>query len=317
MAQKKKRPRQAAAQQGWRRFEVLISQIEKALGPLEAVVKSPDKVPELVSGDLREVDASIRYKVGSVPLLITIECRKRSRKDDVTWIEQLATKRKSIGASRTIAVSARGFSRAATEAARLHGIETRRLGTVGLAEVLDLMGLEAIEHHRRMFDILGATFFFGPGNDIVRNPDVLEKMNGPEGDKLKLFRIVGSGTLLSVYDFFRATMALFDTHRGIPTDGRKYEIVRGLLFNDGSVSMETADGVEFVTRMEVEASVWYERMPATAEGFAYSDASVPIGHGVSHKVISADGTEMLMTMCKETDSDEIKFSYVAVDGSQG
>ncbi len=62
----------------WREFEKRVARIEAALAPSGAVVKSPDRVRDLVTGSYREVDASIRYKVGTVPVLITIECRKRT-----------------------------------------------------------------------------------------------------------------------------------------------------------------------------------------------------------------------------------------------
>jgi hypothetical protein len=112
---------------GWRKFGELVAHIEQTLAGTAAVVKSPDHVPDLVTGDLREVDASIRLTAGSTPVLITVECRKRRKKQDVRWIEELATKRASIGAAKTIAVSATGFSAAATDAARRHGIELRTL----------------------------------------------------------------------------------------------------------------------------------------------------------------------------------------------
>jgi len=76
------------------------------------------------------VDASIRYTVGTSDLLITLECRDRVRTQDVTWIEQLATKRVHIGADRTLAVSSSPFSEAALKAARLHGISTRLISEV-------------------------------------------------------------------------------------------------------------------------------------------------------------------------------------------
>ena len=45
-----------------------------------------------ITNQPREVDASIRYQVGSVPILITIECRDRVAVQDSTWIEQLVQK---------------------------------------------------------------------------------------------------------------------------------------------------------------------------------------------------------------------------------
>lgn len=114
----------------WREFERLIALIEHRLAPKGAIVRSPDRVADKTTGQPREVDASIRYRVGSVPILITIECRDRVSLEDVTWIEQLIAKRESIGASATIAVSSRGFSRPATDKAKAHAIETRVLKEV-------------------------------------------------------------------------------------------------------------------------------------------------------------------------------------------
>lgn len=111
----------------WRKFEKLVASMESVLLPRGAVVKHPDRIPDIDTGELREVDASIRYSVGSVLLLITIECRKRAKKDDVTWIEQLTQKQRSIGAAKTIAVSESGFTEPAHRKAKLKGIELRTL----------------------------------------------------------------------------------------------------------------------------------------------------------------------------------------------
>lgn len=89
----------------WKQFERLVARIEAALVPKGAVVRSPDRIPDLHTGSMREVDGSIRFKVGSASILITLESRRRAAVQDVTWIEQLATKRENIGADKTIAVS--------------------------------------------------------------------------------------------------------------------------------------------------------------------------------------------------------------------
>ncbi len=79
--------------------------IEAAVAPLGATVTSPDRLPDQTTGKLREVDATIRYKIGTSDVLIVVECRKRSRTQDITWIEQLTTKGRSIRANKLIAVS--------------------------------------------------------------------------------------------------------------------------------------------------------------------------------------------------------------------
>ena len=62
----------------YRELELLVSRIEGALAPAGARIRSPDRIPDISTGDLREVDVSIRHRVGSVELLVTVECRDRN-----------------------------------------------------------------------------------------------------------------------------------------------------------------------------------------------------------------------------------------------
>lgn len=126
-----------------REFEKLVARIEEKLCPMGATVISPDRIPELVSGNLREVDASIRFKLGSVPILITIECRDRGAVQDVTWLEQIKSKKESIGANQTIAVSKEGFTDGARSYANQHGILLRQL-----SELTDSFILQCIQGTR-------------------------------------------------------------------------------------------------------------------------------------------------------------------------
>ena len=145
-----------------REFELLASRIESALAPEGAKVKSPDRIRDKTTGQYREVDASIRYTVGSSNLLITIECRDRSRVQDVTWIEQLVTKRAHIGADRTIAVSSTDFTEAAMRAGAAHNISLRRI-----SELTD----DEIHKFTSPIEDKGyglATFFEVPGDFTVQ-----------------------------------------------------------------------------------------------------------------------------------------------------
>jgi hypothetical protein len=128
----------------WRGFEQLVARIEEDSAPLGLKVTSPDRIPCRTTGRLREVDASIRSRVGTANVLITVECRKRGRKQDVTWIEQLAAKKHAIGADRTIAVSSAGFSLNAQATARKHGIDVRRLSDLSIAEINHLLRLDFV-----------------------------------------------------------------------------------------------------------------------------------------------------------------------------
>ncbi|MGE0201339.1 MAG: hypothetical protein AB7P76_10270 [Candidatus Melainabacteria bacterium] len=120
-------------------FELLVSRIERSLSPLGAVITTPDKIPDKVANIDREVDASIRYTVGSTPLLITIECRDRTSVQDITWLEQIKSKKESIGAHQTIVVSKEGFSRSAIEYANHHAIALRQIEEVTDEFILNIL----------------------------------------------------------------------------------------------------------------------------------------------------------------------------------
>jgi hypothetical protein len=129
----------------WREFELLVARMERALAPVGATVVSPDRVLDQISGNLREVDAAIRYTVAGNPVLVTVECRDRQSVEDNTWIEQLVTKQRSIGAARTIAVSSRGFSEPALLKAAHFGIDARTTRDVDPDGVLRLLKLTVHE----------------------------------------------------------------------------------------------------------------------------------------------------------------------------
>lgn len=120
-----------------REFEKLVARIEEKLCPLGVKVTSPDRIPDRVTGNLREVDASIRYQIGSAPILITIECRDRNAPQDITWLEQIKSKKDSIGANQTIAVAKEGFSKGAELYANQHGIILRQLEEISDGFILN------------------------------------------------------------------------------------------------------------------------------------------------------------------------------------
>ncbi len=106
--------------------------MEKGLSNIEIKITSPDNIPDKTTGEKREVDVSLRGKVGSSDVLIILECRDRKGFEDVTWIEQLATKRDDIGANKAIAVSSTGFTSGAKLKAHSKNIELRTLEDINI-----------------------------------------------------------------------------------------------------------------------------------------------------------------------------------------
>jgi len=118
-----------------RNLEKIVRDLEKLLGDSNLEVKSPDKLFDYASEIYREVDISIKGKLGTNPILIVIECRDWGRAQNVTWIEQLKTKRDGIRANKMIAVSTSGFSPNAVILAEKYGIGIRNVNDLDAKEL--------------------------------------------------------------------------------------------------------------------------------------------------------------------------------------
>lgn len=185
----------AKKERAGKEFERLVARIETILGPAGAVVTSPDYLIDQVTGSRREVDASIRVRVGDVEEITTVECRDyASAKQDDRWLEQLVTKREKLGVVRTIAVSSTGFTSAAITTASHYGIDLRRMDQITDAEIAKkwvdetvrfsfyypsfvLDKLEVLSGNDRAVDISKLPSPFA--NDPTRTPFL--RLNGGDG----------------------------------------------------------------------------------------------------------------------------------------
>jgi hypothetical protein len=113
-----------------RELEELVRDLEEILADAPVQVKSPDYMIGRMTGTRREVDVSVRAKVGTVSVLAIIECRKRKHRQDSTWVEQLATKMEDVGASRAVAVSSEPFAAGAVSLAAAKNIELRTFSEI-------------------------------------------------------------------------------------------------------------------------------------------------------------------------------------------
>ena len=64
--------KQAKAQSEWRKFELTVSRLEKLLTPRGYIFKSPDKLVDHDTGELREVDCSITHEESGA--VVSMEC---------------------------------------------------------------------------------------------------------------------------------------------------------------------------------------------------------------------------------------------------
>lgn len=98
-------------------------------------VKSPEYVVGQDSGETREIDVSVRGKFASTEIFVMFECRRREGVEDVRWVEQVATKRGDVKASRAVMVSSSGFSAGARRMADRLNVELRTVRELTPAEL--------------------------------------------------------------------------------------------------------------------------------------------------------------------------------------
>ncbi len=137
-----------------RDLEKLVSNFEGLLGPKGVAITSPDYIPDKDTGEPREVDISLRSQIGSSEILVVVECRDYSHKvQDVKWIEELATKRDSVGADKVLAVSSTGFSGPAITKAEAKGITLRTMAEIDYQEISHWFSFKYLYFNRPNFRI--------------------------------------------------------------------------------------------------------------------------------------------------------------------
>ena len=252
-------PRERRVDPEWRQFERLVARIEGDAAELGVIVRSPDRIPCRVTGRSREVDASLRTPDG---LLVTIECRKRRARQDITWIEQLATKRRSIGATRTIAVSASGFSKAAQAIADENAIELKELHELTEIDLHPFLGLDFVLFwHQRAEPVSIGLRFATDGEWSMPDPTNVDFIFPHDTDLFApIFRNIDEGHKWSLNDVWlqmqEAANPFAEVMRGGPP------IIRTAAFPyPRNVSVETPMGVKMLGDVIMYVRLWFEDEP--------------------------------------------------------
>jgi hypothetical protein len=109
-------------------FQRLIRRIYEQIKPEGATLTESAILIELDTGLKREVDVLLELvPVADTPVRIGIECRDRTRKADVGWIDDLIGTYQRLPVDKVIAVSRSGFTPGAILKARMNSIEIRTL----------------------------------------------------------------------------------------------------------------------------------------------------------------------------------------------
>jgi len=87
-------------------------------------VKESEMLCNRLTGEDREVDIVLKYKLGPHEIIVSIECTDTKRPASSTWVEAMAKKHEFLPTSKLILWSASGFFKPATSTAEIFGVET-------------------------------------------------------------------------------------------------------------------------------------------------------------------------------------------------
>ena len=139
----------------WSKFEKTVSKIQEALSP-EAKVQHNEKIIGK-SGRKRQIDVTLRQKIGHHEILIAVECKDLSRKVDIKGIEEAEGLFDDVQAHKKVIVSAKGFTNSAIRRAESFDISLYRLiDTNRNDRILDAIRIPAIIrlHRLQSFDFV-------------------------------------------------------------------------------------------------------------------------------------------------------------------
>ena len=288
-----------------RDLEILVALLEDRLGPEGVGVKSPDWIVGKHSGSPREVDVSLRSRVGSSEVLIVVECRDRQHSEDVRWIEQLATKREDVGADKAVAVSSSGFSCGAVNMATAKNVELRILSEVDVEEFrawlrfeeVNLLKNRAVITHVLAVPSVPATGF---GIDQI---EALKQLIGVETPAFIRRRDCERLSVKDIWQRVKLQPELFSGMWSGPARVRRRIRLEASDEHGGFQVMTTAGPID-LDFLEFDAQLWRdeESLPP-ARGRVYQDGDKILSRTVEFE-FELTGTELALGFHRVEDSEE-------------
>lgn len=201
-------------------FQKLIHHIHSKKEDLAAKVTESASLIEtnIAEPIAREIDVLIEKEVNGKIAKLAIECRDRSNKDDIEWVDSLVGKYKNLDVHKVIAVSNSGFSRAARLKAKANGLDLKTIdeaSKIDFGEEFVKLGMTFISHN---FELKASTISFTPPPKIKPTPETVVYHDGSAvgtlGELTKLCHEEGTKKKLLPY-YKQNFMNIFKTRADI------------------------------------------------------------------------------------------------------
>lgn len=156
----------------WKKFEELVTEVQKNLSP-DAIVKHNDFMIGNRSGRKRQIDVSIKQKIGQYNILIIIDCKDYTEPVDLNDIESFIGLVEDVQANKGAIVSASGFTSGAKKRAEDVGIGLYRLVDTGRHAWQAFVSIPMLCDFRKpIFNFKFASTIYGPFK--LPNPQIYD-----------------------------------------------------------------------------------------------------------------------------------------------
>lgn len=112
-------------------FQEMVALLTNVMREDESMTVTPSAMlPDVITGDLREVDICVETHVAGHKVTVGIECRDWTRPQAVTWVEEMHTKHQALPVNVTVLVSSRGFTKNALKKSAHYDMRTITPGEI-------------------------------------------------------------------------------------------------------------------------------------------------------------------------------------------
>lgn len=279
-----------------------------------------------LSGQRREVDVSLRSRIGSVDVLIIIECRDRGKAQGVTWIEQLASKREDVGADKAVAVSAAGFTAGAQNLARSEQVELRSFEELSADVIFDWLYAEVVEHRSRHVDAINLSVDLADREtaiDPTKLALILERIDRlripheglAQDDKAFVHKadltMVSIDDILTMMPFFGAR---FDARFPDLPPGEKRRMIWTIAFEDNpKFAVAVEPGLIDILSISIDAYFYYDEEMLPIRRYLYCTDSDTITEN-AEVILNSGETHVTLGFHASSDGSTIGFSVDSAGG---
>ena len=177
-------------------LERIVEACHKQMEADHTIVTWNDHVEGRYSKSKRQIDVSLKSKDDPNFIRDIVECKDRSRVQDVNFIVSLEGNRDDIGAESAIAVTTTGYSKGAVNYADSKGIDLRVVKEVDQEE-LKWLQCKEIKSEIKMGN------FFNALLDLVNKKQALD--NGKLNCNKPIFKFKNETKRISINDLWKAT----------------------------------------------------------------------------------------------------------------